>query len=99
MTSNGWKKGQSGNPNGRPVGNNGCVQKLRLQIQQSIPEIIEMLKKRALQGDVAAAKLLLERVIPVVKEADVSKQGKEVITIEGDVQVENYDIERSDHND
>lgn len=64
-----WKPGQSGNARGRPRGS-GEVAKLRAAIAEHVPTIIERLVAAALQGDVAAARLLLERTIAPLKAAE-----------------------------
>lgn len=64
-----WKPGQSGNPAGRSPGS-GEVAKLRTAIAAHIPALVAVLVERALGGDVGAARLLLERVIPPVKAAE-----------------------------
>ncbi|MDZ5457885.1 DUF5681 domain-containing protein [Azohydromonas lata] len=61
-----WKPGQSGNPAGRKPGT-GEVARLRAAIAEQVPTILETLTTAALAGDVAAARLLLERVLPPVK--------------------------------
>jgi hypothetical protein len=67
--SGGWQPGQSGNPKGRPIGKSD-VGKLRALIAQHLPEIIEQLTEKARAGDIQAARLLLERVVPPVKAMD-----------------------------
>lgn len=64
-----WQRGVSGNPAGRRPGT-GEVARLRAAIAEHLPEIIDKLKVAALNGDVAAARLLLERVIPPTKAAE-----------------------------
>ena len=64
-----WKAGESGNPNGRKPGT-GKVTKLRDSIAEHLPDIINQLVRMAKIGDVQAAKLLLERVIPPLKSMD-----------------------------
>ncbi len=61
-----WKPGESGNPAGRPAGSNE-VSRLRTAIAEHVPEIVDRLLEQAKGGDVAAARLLLERVVPPVK--------------------------------
>ncbi|MCB2036225.1 MAG: hypothetical protein KDF56_04850 [Ottowia sp.] len=61
-----WKPGQSGNPKGRPKGT-GAVAKLRDAIKVHVPAIVERLTAQALDGDVQAARLLLERTVPPLK--------------------------------
>lgn len=61
-----WKPGQSGNPKGKPKGC-GEVQKLRDAIGLHVPGIIKQLVEAARGGDVQAARLLLERVLPPMK--------------------------------
>jgi len=61
-----WKAGQSGNPNGRKPGT-GEVAKLRDSIAVHLPAIIKQLVTKAKAGDMQAARLLLERVLPPMK--------------------------------
>jgi hypothetical protein len=63
-----WAKGVSGNPAGRKPGS-GEVAKLRAGLGQRLPEILEVLVGRALEGDVGALKLVLERVLPALRPA------------------------------
>ena len=64
-----WKPGQSGNPAGRPPGV-GEVGKLRAAIGKRVPELLAAMMTRALDGDVGAARLLLERAIAPLKAAE-----------------------------
>lgn len=64
--STAWKPGQSGNPAGKPPGS-GELQKLRAAISEHVPEIIDQLVTAARAGDIQAARLILERVLPPVK--------------------------------
>lgn len=61
-----WKPGESGNPKGKPPGS-GPVQKLRAAIGEQLPQIMEAMTRKALEGDVGAARLLLERVVPALR--------------------------------
>ena len=61
-----WKAGQSGNPAGRKPGT-GDVAKLRAVIAKRIPELLAAMMAKALEGDVGAARLLLERSIAPLK--------------------------------
>ena len=61
-----WKPGQSGNPAGRPPGV-GEVGKLRAAIGERVPELLAAMMTRALDGDVGAARLLLERAVAPLK--------------------------------
>ncbi|MBH1978495.1 MAG: hypothetical protein I8H67_09010 [Comamonadaceae bacterium] len=64
-----WRPGQSGNPKGRPPGR-GEVAKLRAAIGERVPELLAAMMARALDGDVGAARLLLERSIAPLKAAE-----------------------------
>lgn len=66
-----WKPGESGNPKGRPPGA-GEIGKLRAGIAVHLPGIIAQLIEAAKGGDVQAAKLLLERVLPPVKPTELA---------------------------
>src|SRR5262245_1714297 len=64
-----WKPGESGNPAGRKPGT-GHVASLRASIAEHVPQIIDKLVESALAGDVASARLLLERVVPPLKASE-----------------------------
>ena len=68
----GVNTGQSGNPKGRPAGT-GEVAKLRAAIADRVPELLAAMMARALDGDVGAARLLLERAIAPLKAAEQSQ--------------------------
>jgi len=70
MSDGRWQPGQSGNPMGRPPGT-GEVAKLRAGIAERVPEILDRLTEAALAGDVQAARLLLERVLPPIKPVEL----------------------------
>lgn len=61
-----WVTGQSGNPRGRKPGT-GEVGKLRAAIAGRVPAIVDAMIQKALEGDVGAARLLLERAIAPLK--------------------------------
>ena len=61
-----WKLGQSGNPKGRPPGV-GVIGKLRASLAGDVPEILAGLVLAAKGGDVQAARLILERILPPIK--------------------------------
>lgn len=62
----GWQPGQSGNPKGKTPGS-GELQRLRASIAIHVPTILDQLIQAAQGGDVQAARLILERVLPPVK--------------------------------
>ena len=92
-----WPKGVSGNPAGRPKGS-GEVARLRAAIADHVPAIVEQLRTAALAGDVGAARLLLERVLPPLKAIEepvrfdvggqgLSDQGRAVVAAAADGQI------------
>lgn len=90
-----WKPGQSGNPNGRPPGSSESG-KLRADIEKKVPGIVAKLVRQANDGDVQAARLLLERVLPPLRateqpvsmpfpaEASLTEQGRAVLKAAAD---------------
>lgn len=64
-----FPKGKSGNPAGRPRGTSKA-DTLRRAIEGELDGIIEAMVAAAREGDVSAAKLLLDRAIPALKPMD-----------------------------
>lgn len=64
-----WKPGESGNPKGRTPGT-GEVAAIRAAIADRVPDLMAAMMIRALDGDVGAARLLLERAVAPLKAAE-----------------------------
>ena len=64
-----WKPGESGNPKGRTPGT-GEVAAIRAAIAERVPDLMAAMMTRALDGDVGAARLLLERCIAPLKASE-----------------------------
>lgn len=64
-----WKPGESGNPAGRKPGT-GEVAAIRAAIAERVPDLLAAMMARALDGDVGAARLLLERAVAPLKAAE-----------------------------
>ncbi|GAB1410298.1 hypothetical protein MASR1M90_14520 [Desulfovibrionales bacterium] len=62
-----FQKGESGNPSGRPRGAYGVPGKLRQAIQDRSGDIVQAMINNALNGDTAAQRALLDKIIPNVK--------------------------------
>lgn len=77
-----FKPGESGNPAGRPRGS-GPSAKLRDAIQKEALDIIAALVKKAKEGDAAAARVLLDKVLPGLRSeaAPVAVKGMDAGTL------------------
>ena len=65
-----WKQGQSGNPKGRPRKSQKSMAQLRSQVSEHLPDVIEVLANAAKDGDVQAARILVERCVPSMRALD-----------------------------
>ena len=65
-----WKQGQSGNPKGSPRKSQKTMALLRSQISEHLPDVIEVLANAAKDGDVQAARILVERCVPSMRALD-----------------------------
>ena len=63
---NQWQPGQTGNPKGRPPGQSE-ITRLRASLAGDVPDILAGLVMAAKGGDVQAARLILERILPPIK--------------------------------
>lgn len=62
-----YRKGQSGNPAGRPPGVPDRRRELRELIRPHVPELVAQALALAKAGDAAAIRLLLDRALPPLK--------------------------------
>lgn len=70
-----WKKGQSGNPAGRPVGSKNKITlmrqalegELRAQLGPSMAAVLAKAVEMALDGDSQMIKLLVDKTLPTTK--------------------------------
>ncbi len=60
-------KGQSGNPRGRPKGIPDKRSRLRAMMEPHAPALVNRVIQRAMAGDMQAAKLCFERLIPTLR--------------------------------
>ena len=69
-----FTKGQSGNPAGRPAGSKNKCTQFRELLEDDLPALVSVLRDKALEGDMNAMRLLLERLVPKVQVVDMSLQ-------------------------
>lgn len=65
-----WKPGQSGNPAGSKPGRPDWRSRLRRMFEDAGPEVCAVIIGKARDGDNVAAKLVLERIVPLLKPRD-----------------------------
>ena len=59
-----FTKGVSGNPAGRPKGIKDKRHRYAESIEGMIPQVLESVYQKALAGDMTAARMLLDRILP-----------------------------------
>lgn len=67
MSDTKFKPGTSGNVNGRPKGSLNRSTSLLKFLGDDLENLVSVCKEKALGGDMAAMKLLIERIFPVCK--------------------------------
>lgn len=74
-----FEKGKSGNPNGRPVGRKSKSVIIRDQLinalEKDAVEVVKAIVKKALDGDMQAAKIIMDRLIPQQKAIQPGEEG------------------------
>lgn len=90
-----WLPGQSGNAQGRPRGQS-AITRMRAVLEADAPEILARFVTAAKAGNLQAARLILERVLPPLKpieqsqvltlsrDASLSEQGRAVMAAVAD---------------
>ena len=76
-----FKAGSSGNPNGRPKGAQNKNVALRKLLEPHAAELVQQLVDKAKDGDMAAMRLVIERLIPPVRENKLDVQIPDVTDI------------------
>jgi hypothetical protein len=68
-----WKPGESGNPSGRPVGSrNRATVMAQALLDGQIEAITQRVVDAALSGDMVAARMVIERVVPPMRERPIN---------------------------
>lgn len=79
-----WKPGQSGNPKGKPMGSRNKATAMVLNLMEgSAAEITQAVLDAAKGGDLSAAKMVLERLAPPMRERPISIDLPDTGTAEG----------------
>jgi hypothetical protein len=84
-----WAKGQSGNPTGKPAGaRNKATRMVQSIMEGGAREITEAVVGLAKEGDLSAARLVLERLVPPAKERPIALTLPETASAEGIAQAQ-----------
>jgi hypothetical protein len=68
-----WKKGQSGNPRGRPKGSRNKATLLAMAAMEGeLQAVVRVILDAAKKGDMAAARLVVDKLVPPVRERALS---------------------------
>lgn len=79
-----WKPGQSGNPKGKAKGTRNKATLLALAVlEKDVKAIAKVITAAALGGDLQAARIVIERLIPLMRERPVNVDLPDTSTIEG----------------
>jgi hypothetical protein len=74
-----FEKGKSGNPNGRPKGAKSKAVLIRDQLINALEKdavnVVKAIVKKALEGDMQAAKIIMDRLIPQQKAVISGEEG------------------------
>lgn len=107
-----FKKGQSGNPAGKPKGaknkmtifKEAMIQGAEETFVKNIEKITEVVCAKAAEGDLTAAKMVLDRLIPIRKAVDINHGpvkdvGVNIViqSLEDKLQVKAEDIVEADY--
>jgi Family of unknown function (DUF5681) len=80
----GWKKGQSGNIKGKPKGTRNKATMLAMAIMEKGGKtIIEKVVEAAKGGDMQACRLIIERLVPPMRERPITLEFPDTSTTEG----------------
>jgi hypothetical protein len=79
-----WPKGSSGNPAGKPKGTRNKATLLAVAVlEQDVEAIAKVVTAAAKGGDLQAARLVLERLVPPTRERPVSMTLPDTSTTDG----------------
>lgn len=79
----GFKPGTSGNPSGRPVGSQNKATALRKLLDSNAEGLMTKLIEMANEGNVQAIRIVVERLLPPVRENKISLALPAVTTVAG----------------
>jgi len=77
-----FEPGRSGNPSGRPRGSADRRSELRAMLEPHAPALLEKVIQMALEGDLVAMKLCLERCLPSLRPETAPPESGRVIGFE-----------------
>ncbi|MEN6630776.1 MAG: DUF5681 domain-containing protein [Sulfuricella sp.] len=82
-TSPGWKKGTSGNPRGRPKGSRNKATLLAIAAMEGeLSDVVRVVINAAKGGDMVAARLVVDKLIPATRELPISIKLPAISTVE-----------------